>query len=291
MGIAVLGSLPSCKATLDPKPPEKDASFDADALDAHDAAFNDEPIDISWYLFDSGGTVRDLMVVRGTMLFRFNFIANAGTGEWLEPLDLQENWGAENAPFETSTAPLDAAWFRYDDTQGSTAIRKLYVIRNRILHEYDYTTSAWSKTDISTNTVSGTGWASASGPFGNNNPAPVDAAWYRHEEGNAAIRRLAIVRGTTLYAFEYSANQWTTPVDLAEEGSTWKMPGAPFGTDSSPIDAAWYRYEGTGENKIELLNILRSNVQYTYNFLKSAWNPPLTHNTGNWTDTYGPFSP
>ncbi len=279
-------SFHGCKASTGA--PEIDAALDSND---QDASINSDPIDVGWYRFENNGSVRELALVRGTTLFRFDFTANAGTGEWLEPLDLQENWGVANAPFETSAASLDVAWYRYDDTQGEPTIRKLNVMRNSTLHVYDYTTNTWTTSDLSTDTAANTGWASALGPFASNNTAPLDAAWYRYEGGDANTRRLSVVRGTKQFTFDFATGQWSSPQNLTDEDNPWTQTDAPFNSGTFPIDVTWFRYEGTGANKIRLLGVLRGTTQYTYNFLENTWNPVITHTTGSWTEANGPFAP
>lgn len=277
-----------CKASVDAKPPA-DAAVDIN--DSGDGGSNETPVDLAWQRFDNAGAVRQLSIERATDFFMFDYTANAGVGAWSDPLDLEENWSVSNAPYEDSTAPLDAAWYRYDDTQGGSPIRRLNVIRGRTLFVYDYSTDAWTTSDLSTDTNAGTGWASPQGPFANNNPAPLDAAWYRFEQGQASERRLVVIRGTRQFTFDYATNQWSGELELTTDGNVWVQPNAPFESNTLPIDAAWYRYEGTGENKVRLLGVVRGTTQYTYNFLTSSWNPTLELTDGSWAEENGPFAP
>lgn len=289
LGCALLvGSAMGCKASTEPGPTPPDATIDADN---GDAGSNESPVNLAWQRFDNAGAVRHLSIERGTEFFMFDFAESAGVGSWVEPLDLEDAWAVANAPFENSTAPLDAAWYRYDDTQGGDPVRKLNVIRGRTLFVYDYGTDAWTNSDLSTDTNAGTGWASPEGPFANNNPAPIDAAWYRFEQGQASERRLTVIRGTRQFTFDYATGQWSGEFELTNEGNTWVQPNAPFASSTAPIDAAWYRYEGTGENKVRLLGVLRGTTQFTYNFLAASWNPVLDLTDGSWAQENGPFAP
>lgn len=170
------------------------------------------PIDAAFQTSTSPSA--NLVVLRGATKFE-----RQGS-VWLPPVNLATDpaWSGPNAPFQGTTAPVNAATLIGDTT--------LYVFRGDTL----FTRLGNSWLAVTTN-LAATGWGTtANRPFHATN-APLDTAHY-----DPVNRKPFYVRGTTAFVSPFAE----APIDLAAS-TAWGVPNGPFDPAfvGSPASDVW----------------------------------------------------